>query len=93
MESPTDFEIEPERKQLIDCWAPILRQLIEKPPTALRALVEEQLGLSAAWFISTPMRRIRSPCCALALSGHAATPPRNVMSSWRFTQSPRRRGR
>ena len=33
-------------------------------------------------------------CCARATSGHdAAVPPSSVMSSRRFTQSPRRRGR
>ena len=43
---------------------------------------------------STPMRRIRSPCCARAASGHAtAAPPRSVMNSRRFIRSPRRRGR
>jgi hypothetical protein len=35
--------VKSERKQLIDCWAPTLRRLIEKPPKALRALVEERL--------------------------------------------------
>jgi hypothetical protein len=30
-------------------------------------------------------------CCARAASGHAAAPPRSVMNSRRFTQSPRRR--
>src|SRR5262245_49637948 len=35
--------------------------------------------------MSTPMRRIRSPCCARAASGHAAAaPPRNVMNARRF---------
>jgi hypothetical protein len=41
------------------------------------------------------MRRMRSPYCARAASGHAATPPSNVMNSRRFKlalmQSPRRR--
>src|SRR5436309_10059969 len=33
-------------------------------------------------------------CCARAASGHvAAAPPRSVMNSRRFIQSPRRRGR
>src|SRR5262245_12958919 len=41
-------------------------------------------GSSAAWFISTPMRRIRSPCCARAANGHAAAPPSSVMKSRRF---------
>ena len=35
--------------------------------------------------MSTPMRRIRSPCCARAVSGHAAAaPPRSVMNARRF---------
>ena len=31
------------------------------------------------------MRRMRSGCCARAVSGHAAAPPRSVMNSRRFT--------
>jgi hypothetical protein len=31
------------------------------------------------------MRRIRSPCCARAASGHAAAPPSSVMKARRFT--------
>jgi hypothetical protein len=35
--------------------------------------------------ISTPMRRIRSPCCARAASGHATVaPPSSVMKSRRL---------
>jgi HNH endonuclease len=49
-------------------------------------------GLSARP-ISTPIRRIRSPCCARAASGHAVAPPSNVMNARRFTRSPRQRGR
>src|SRR5215475_8125179 len=42
-------------------------------------------GSSAAVFMSTPMRRIRSPCCARAAIGHvAAAPPRSVMKSRRL---------
>jgi threonine dehydrogenase-like Zn-dependent dehydrogenase len=37
-------------------------------------------------FISAPIRRIRSPCCAFAASGHAAALPSSI-------RSPRRRGR
>jgi hypothetical protein len=34
---------------------------------------------------NTPMRRIRSACCARAASGHtAAAPPMSVMNSRRF---------
>src|SRR6516164_5347351 len=42
-------------------------------------------GLSAARFMSTPIRRGRSSCCARAASGQAATPPpSSVMNSRRF---------
>jgi len=35
--------------------------------------------------MSTPIRRIRPPCCARAANGHAtAAPPRMVMNSRRF---------
>jgi hypothetical protein len=35
--------------------------------------------------VNTPMRRIRSPCCARAASGQAvAAPPTSVMNSRRF---------
>src|SRR5262245_3765159 len=38
-------------------------------------------GLSASPGMSTPIRRIRSPCCARAVSGHAAAaPPSSVMN-------------
>src|SRR5262249_31524622 len=44
---------------------------------------------SAVRFISTPMRRMRSPCCARAASGHAATEPANtLMKSRRLMQPP-----
>ena len=43
-------------------------------------------GSSAGTFISTPMRRTRSACCARAARGHAAAaPPKSVMNSRRFT--------
>ena len=35
--------------------------------------------------MSTPMRRIRSGCCARAASGHAAAPPSSVMNSRRVS--------
>ena len=42
-------------------------------------------GSSAARLMSTPMRRIRSACCARAASGHAAAaPPSSVMNSRRL---------
>jgi tripartite-type tricarboxylate transporter receptor subunit TctC len=52
-------------------------------------------GSSAAKSINTPMRRMRSRCCACAASGHATTaPPSSVMNSRRrITQSPHQRGR
>ena len=50
-------------------------------------------GSAAAGFMSTPMRRIRSACCARAVSGHAAAPLSSVMNARLFTRSPRRRGR
>src|SRR5215510_12593504 len=34
--------------------------------------------------ISTPIRRIRSGCCARPASGHAAAPPSSVMNSRRL---------
>ena len=59
------------------------------PAQLLQALQERRdaglcSGSSAAAVISTPMRRIRSPCCARAASGHAAAaPPSSVMNSRR----------
>jgi hypothetical protein len=52
-------------------------------------------GSSAAKCMSTPMRRIRSGCCARAASGHAAAaPPTSDMNSRRLIiGSPCRRGR
>jgi hypothetical protein len=35
--------------------------------------------------ISTPMRRVRSGCCAHAARGHVAAPPSSVMNSRRLT--------
>src|SRR5262245_8352336 len=43
--------------------------------------------LSAAPDRSTPIRRIRWPCCARAASGHAAAPPSSVMNWRRLTSS------
>ena len=37
------------------------------------------------------MRRIRSVCCALVASGHAAAPPMSVMNSRRLMLPPRLR--
>src|SRR5262249_12261939 len=39
--------------------------------------------------MSTPMRRIRSPCCARHASGHAAAPPRSVINARLFMAMPR----
>jgi hypothetical protein len=38
----------------------------------------------SSFAMSTPMRRIRLPCCALAVSGQAAAPPRSVTNSRRL---------
>ena len=47
------------------------------------------LGSSAAKLMSTPMRRMRSRCCARAASGHAtAAPPISVMKSRRLMCPP-----
>src|SRR6516164_10993885 len=51
-----------------------------------------QTSSSSAKPIITPMRRMRSACCARAASGHAATLPSSKMNSRRFTQSPRWHG-
>ena len=42
---------------------------------------------------STPMRRIRSGCCARATNGHAAAPPSAATNVRRFIRSPCRRAR
>src|SRR5262249_52632645 len=42
-------------------------------------------AFAAAVFMSTPMRRTRSPCCARAASGHAAVAPSSDMNSRRLT--------
>src|SRR5262245_17525770 len=41
-------------------------------------------GSFSAWAMSTPMKRIRSGCCARVRTGHAAAPPMSVMNSRRF---------
>ena len=63
------------------------------PAQLLQALLEcrerpDASGSSAARFMSTPMRRIRSGCCARAASGHAAAPPSSVMNSRRLIAAP-----
>jgi hypothetical protein len=40
-------------------------------------------GSSAARFMSTPIRRIRSGCCARVASGHAAAAPPSSVMNWR----------
>jgi len=40
--------------------------------------------------INAPTCRIRSVCCAFALTGHAAAPPSTVMNRRRFNDRPRR---
>jgi hypothetical protein len=49
-------------------------------PCANAATRAGKSGSSAAKYVSTPIRRIRSGCCARAASGHAAAPPRAVKS-------------
>jgi hypothetical protein len=49
------------------------------------------LASYAAKYMSTPMRRPGSPCCARAAIRHAAAPLRSVMNSRRFIQLPHRR--
>src|SRR5262249_15342326 len=57
-------------------------------PCANAAMRAGASGSSAARFMSTPMRRIRSACCARAASGHAAAaPPRSAIKSRRFTDA------
>src|SRR4249920_3941169 len=43
--------------------------------------------------MSTPMRRMRSPCCALAASGHAAALPSRRVDEDVATLIPHRSGR
>jgi len=51
-------------------------------------------GSSAVVFMSTPMRRTRSVCCARAASGHATAAPSSVMNSRRLLiRSPHPRSR
>jgi hypothetical protein len=35
-----------------------------------------------------PMRRTRSPCCALVATGHTTAPPNNAMKSRRLIKTP-----
>src|SRR3974390_1290172 len=44
-------------------------------------------GLLARYHKPSPMRRIRSPCCARAAHGQAAEPTTNVMKARRFIGS------
>ena len=61
-----------------DAPAQLLQLLQERPDAGLKFWIVRGAGSS------TPMRRIRSPCCARAASGHAAAaPPRSVMNSRR----------
>jgi hypothetical protein len=45
-------------------------------------------GSSSATPINTPTRRIGPPCCARAVTGHAAAPLRSAMNSRRRIRSP-----
>ena len=53
-------------------------------PCENAATRSDDSGSSAATFISAPIRRIRSLCCARAVSGHAAAPPSSAMNERRF---------
>ena len=68
--------------------AQLLQPLQERRDAGLRFRIVRGCEL-----ISTPMRRIRSGCCARAASGHAAAAAESVMNSRRLIRSPRRRGR
>jgi len=47
-------------------------------------------GLSLSGYgMSTPIRRVRSGCCARATNGHVTAPPINVMNSRRLIASPK----
>src|SRR5262245_19206236 len=52
-------------------------------PCRNAALRASACGLSASRLVSTPMRRIRSGCCARAASGHAAAAPPSAASNSR----------
>jgi hypothetical protein len=43
-----------------------------------------RIGVLMSTRAGDPLRRIRSPCCARAVSGHAAAPLSSVMKSRRF---------
>ena len=57
--------------------AQLLQSLQERRDASLRFRIVRAV-------MSTPMRRIRSGCCARAASGHAAAPPISVMNSRRL---------
>jgi hypothetical protein len=69
-------------------WSPLCRMV--QPRSASACVNAEMRGFSAGSFsspyMSTPIRRTRSPCCALAASGHAAAPPSPAMNSRRRRQ-------
>ena len=57
-------------------------------PCRKAAILALPCGSSAAKPISTPMRRIRSACCARAATDHAAAPPSRAMNSRRLMRVP-----
>ena len=62
----------------------LLQTLHERRDAGLRFCIVSQLMA-----MSTPMRRIRSACCARAASGHvAAAPPIRLMNSRRLIAAP-----
>ena len=62
----------------------LLEPLAERPDAGLCFRVASRNRRSIS-----PIRRIRSPCCARAASGHAAAPPRRVMKKRAASSIPR----
>ena len=64
------------------------RHVAVQPEPASACVNAERRGFHAGSFSSNdrsaPIRRIRSPCCACAASGHAAAPPSPAMNSRLF---------
>src|SRR6266478_9429928 len=71
-----------------DCDLPSIPNFATASPNA--ATNDCVAGSPSAQPISTPIRRIRSGCCASAASGHtAAPPPMTLMTSRRLIASPK----
>ena len=63
-----------------------LREAVKSSLHAVRRATHS--GSFSARPLSTPIRRMRSPCCALAANGHAAVLPRSLMNSRRLIAPP-----